>query len=151
MSKTGETVHLLDVNVLIALFDPGHIHHDDAHRWFALVGSTAWATCPLTENGFVRILSNPAYAGRRTTVADAAARLGQLTQGEGHVFWVDDASLLDASRFAPRELHGHREITDAYLLALAVSHSGALATFDGGIRLAAVVGAEPGHLAVLER
>lgn len=149
MSTAAETVHLLDVNVLIALFDPGHIHHDAAHHWFSSVGSRAWATCPLTENGFVRILSNPAYAGRRTTVADAADRLGQLTRRKGHAFWADDASLLDPSRFTSRELNGHREITDAYLLALAVSNSGALATFVSGIRLPPVVGAQPRHLSVL--
>jgi len=149
MTRTGETVHLLDVNVLIALFDPGHIHHEGAHRWFASVGNGGWATCPLTENGFVRVLANPAYAGRRTTVGDAATRLMQLTQSEHHVFWPDDVSVLDASRMDTAELSGHREITDAYLLALAVTHGGALATFDTGIRLAAAVGAKARHLQVL--
>jgi toxin-antitoxin system PIN domain toxin len=147
----GRRVHLLDVNVLVALFDPGHIHHDTAHDWFASVGSAAWATCPLTENGFVRVLSNPAYPGRRTTAADAAGRLAQLTGRPGHTFWEDGVSILDPTRFVVGAWTGYREITDAYLLALAVSRSGALATLDGGIRLASVVGAEPRHVAVLGR
>jgi uncharacterized protein len=151
MSATGDAVYLLDVNVLIALFDPGHIHHEDAHGWFGSVGCRGWATCPLTENGLVRVLSNPAYAGRRTTVGDAARKLGQFTRSEHHVFWPDDVSLVDASRMDPGELTGHREITDAYLLALAVANGGVLATFDGGVRLSAVPGAEPRHLAVLSR
>jgi len=151
MSMTGEPVYLLDVNVLIALFDPGHIHHDAAHEWFATLSGTGWATCPLTENGFARILSNPSYAGRRTTVADAVDRLRQFAGAEDHVFWPDDASLLDPTCVDTGKLTGHREITDAYLLALAVTHSGALATFDGSIRLSPVRGAEPRHLAVLSR
>ncbi len=151
MTEGSGRVHLLDVNVLIALFDPGHIHHDAAHDWFASVGSAAWATCPLTENGFARVLSNPAFPGRRTTAADAVARLGQLTRSPGHNFWEDGVSILDPSRFVISALTGHREITDAYLLALAVSRSGALATLDDGIRLSTVVGAEPQHLVVLTR
>jgi toxin-antitoxin system PIN domain toxin len=149
MSGRRATVSLPDVNVLIALFDPGHIHHDAAHEWFASVGDGAWATCPLTENGFVRVLSNPAYPGRRTTVADAAARLGRLTRTEHHVFWQERISILDPARFSPSDLTGHREITDAYLLGLAVAYDGALVTFDRGVRLSAVVGAERGHLVVL--
>ena len=140
-----------DVNVLIALFDPGHIHHDAAHDWFGSEGTRAWATCPLTENGFVRILSNPAYTGRRTTVGDAAERLRRFTRSDHHTFWSDEISLLDASRLDSRVLAGHREIADAYLLALAVAHSGVLATFDSGIRLRAAVGAESRHLVVIER
>jgi len=141
--------YLLDVNVLLALFDPTHIHHDPAHDWFGTSGQEAWATCPLTENGFVRVLSNPAYAGRRTTVADALARLGEFTQHAGHSFWRDDISLSDGTRIDRRHLSGHREVTDAYLLALAVHHSGTLVTFDRGLRPGAVVGAEPSHLHVL--
>lgn len=151
MSGAATRVHLLDVNVLIALFDPGHIHHGAAHEWFGAVGHEAWATCPLTENGFVRILSNPRYAGRRTTVRDAVERLRTLTEADGHAFWDDAVSLLDAARLDARALHGHREITDAYLLALAVARPGVLATFDTGVRTDAVPGAKPEHLVVLER
>lgn len=151
MSGSDATVHLLDVNVLIALFDPGHIHHEAAHDWFAAEGSAAWATCPLTENGFLRVLSNPGYSGRRTTVGDAAAKLSQFVSSEDHVFWPDDVSALDSSRLEARKLSGYREVTDAYLLALAVAHEGVLVTFDAGIRLSAAVGAEPRHVRVLDR
>lgn len=151
MSGARPRVHLLDVNVLIALFDPGHIHHGAAHEWFGLVGSAAWATCPLTENGFVRILSNPGYAGRRTTATDAVERLRIFTATEQHTFWPDNVSLLDDSRLHAPALHGHREITDAYLLALAVDRGGSLATFDTGIRPETVHGVEPAHLVVLKR
>ena len=89
--------HLLDVNVLVALFDPAHLHHDAAHCWFEAEGRSGWATCPITENGFVRVLTNPAYPGRKTTVADAADRLRRFTGSGGHAFWADDVSLLDES------------------------------------------------------
>lgn len=146
MSAGPERPYLLDVNVLVALFDPGHIHHDTVHHWFAAHGVAGWASCPLTENGFVRVLSNPAYPGRRTTVADAAARLLEFAEGTAHVFWSDDVSLLDPERFDIRALGGHRGITDAYLLGLAVRNSGALVTLDQGIRRDAVRGAEPQHI-----
>ncbi|MEJ2540513.1 MAG: PIN domain-containing protein [Gemmatimonadota bacterium] len=142
----SEAVFLLDVNVLIALFDPGHLHHEAAHAWFGSVERRAWATCPLTQNGFVRILSNPAYSGRRTTVVDAADRLRQFTEASNHQFWGDEVSLLDPTRVVVEKLTGHREITDAYLLALAVVRRGVLATFDANVRVAAVVGATDRHL-----
>lgn len=136
--------HLLDVNVLVALFDPEHIHHEAAHAWFAAVRDGGWATCPLVENGLLRVLSNPAYPGRRTTVADAVARLRRFTRSGYHTWWSDDVSLLDPSVVEPAHLSGHRELTDAYLLALAVRHRGALATFDRTVRTAAVPGSEQG-------
>ena len=103
----------------------------------------------MTENGFVRVLSNPAYPGRRTTVADATDRLRRFTAADSHVFWPGTPSLLDPGAIRAGKLTGHREITDAWLLALAVEHSGALATFDEGIRREAVVGAEARHLSVI--
>jgi len=147
--KDARRTYLLDVNVLIALFDPAHIHHEVAHHWFAAVEGRRWATCPLTENGFVRVLSNPAYAGRRTTVADAVRRLAAFSKSDTHTFWGDDVSILDEARVDAGQLASHREITDAYLLALAVKHAGALATFDRGVRPGAVVGAEARYLTVL--
>jgi len=145
----ARVTHLLDVNVLVALFDPAHLHHDTAHAWFEMEREGGWATCPITENGFVRVLSNPAYPGRRTTVADAVARLARFTASGHHSFWADDLSLLDRSVISAHLLMGHGEITDAYLLALAVGKGGRLATFDGKIRTAAVPGADPEHLAVI--
>lgn len=141
--------HLLDVNVLVALFDPTHLHHEVAHRWFGSVREAGWASCPVTENGFLRVLSNPAYPGRRTTVADAADRLRTFQASGGHEFWGDDVSLLDTSVAAVRHLAGHGEITEAYLLALAVHRGGTLATFDRNVRLAAVPGARTDHVAVV--
>jgi hypothetical protein len=134
-------VHLLDVNVLVALFDPEHVHHEAAHGWFAPAREAGWATCPLTENGFVRVLSNPSYPGRRTTVGHAVDRLQQFTLSGHHAFWPDDVSLLDSGRISRAHLTGHREVTDTYLLALASEHGGALVTFDRNVREDSVVGA----------
>jgi toxin-antitoxin system PIN domain toxin len=142
-------IHLLDVNVLVALFDPAHLFHDAAHSWFEAHGRAGWATCPLTENGFVRVLSNPAYPGRRTTAADATERLRRFTASGGHAFWPDDLSVLDESVIAPDLLSGHREITDTYLLALALRNWGRLATFDQKLRTDPVLGAKPDHIVVV--
>ncbi|MEE2899597.1 MAG: TA system VapC family ribonuclease toxin [Gemmatimonadota bacterium] len=142
-------VSLLDVNVLVALFDPAHIHHEAAHEWFGASGASGWATCPLTENGLVRVISNPAYPGRRTTVADAVDRLRRFTESDGHVFWTDDVSLLDTRSIDASHVSGHREITDVYLLALAAHRGEALATFDMNIRSGAVPGAGKEHLTVI--
>jgi toxin-antitoxin system PIN domain toxin len=142
-------IHLLDVNVLVALFDPNHVHHEAAHAWFTSARGSGWSTCPLTENGLVRVLSTPAYPGRRTTVADAVDRLQRFTLSGNHTRWADDISLLDPAHVDAGHLSGHREVTDVYLLALAVHHGGALATFDRTLRTGAVLGAEEKHLVVL--
>ena len=140
---------LLDVNVLVALFDPSHVHHEKAHDWFGGEGKMAWASCPLTENGFVRVCSNPRYAGRRTTVSDALDRLRTLRAAGGHVFWPDSASLIDAAVINSAQLTGHNQLTDVYLLCLAVQNGGRLVTFDRRIPLAAVVDAGPNNLLLL--
>jgi len=143
-------IHLLDVNVLVALFDPGHVHHEAAHRWFSATREEGWATCPMTENGFVRVVSNPAYPGRCTRVADAVARLRRFSESGGHTSWPDDVSILRNELFDPSHLAGHREVTDVYLLGLAVLHEGTLATFDRSVRTSAVPGFQAGHLLVLQ-
>ena len=137
MTRAG----LLDVNVLVALFDPDHIHHDVAHDWFADCGRSGWATCPFTEAGFVRVLSNPGYGGAVTRAMDLAGRLRRFCRSGGHVFWPDSVSLLDESVFDVSHVAGHRQLTDIYLLGLAHSHGGYLATFDRGIPFRAVKGA----------
>jgi toxin-antitoxin system PIN domain toxin len=142
-------IHLLDVNLLVALFDPGHVHHEAAHLWFSGAKEDGWATCPMTENGFVRVLSDPAYPGRRTRVADAVARLRRFSESGGHTHWPDDVSILRTEAFDPSHLAGHREVTDVYLLGLAVLHEGALATFDRSVRTSAVLGFQTEHLRVL--
>lgn len=143
-------VTLLDVNVLIALFDEMHVHHELAHQWFGRNRRLGWATCPLTENGFIRIISNPTYPGRGTNLADAISRLEVFRASGNHVFWSDSTSLCDGSAFRPRHMTGHRQLTDIYLLGLALQNGGRLGTFDRTIPLRSVVGAVPEHLAVLQ-
>ncbi len=139
---------LLDVNVIVALFDPNHVHHEPAHRWFADRHSSGWATCPLTENGVVRILSNPAYSPAAERPAEIARRLASFRTSDHHVFWPDDVSLCDTRAFSLTV--GHRQITDVYLLGLAVAHRGCLATFDRSVPLKAVHGARPDDLVVID-
>lgn len=124
------SVYLLDVNVLIALIDSAHIHHDRAHHWFSQTGSTAWATCPLTENGLVRIVGSPRYANSMGTPAAVMPILQQLRQHTGHQFWPDVLSIADMQAFNHSRLLQHGQITDSYLLALAQHYGGQLATFD---------------------
>ncbi len=140
---------LLDVNVLIALFDPHHIHYETAHAWFGDPSRGPWATCPLTENGFVRIVANPNYPGRRTTVADAAERLRIFCDTDGHVFWQDSLSLRERQYVLTGAIRGYRQTTDIYLLALATKNGGVLVTFDHSIPAAAVPGTAPGCMVVL--
>jgi toxin-antitoxin system PIN domain toxin len=140
---------LLDVNVLIALFDPAHINHDEAHDWFKIARGTAWATCPITINGVVRVLSNPAYPTIEATPAEIISRLQDLCSSPHHEFWPDDLSLLENRNFRSVSIGGHQKITDVYLLALAVNKSGQMVTFDRSIPLKAVVGAEARHLKLL--
>lgn len=140
---------LLDVNVLVALFDPVHMHHEAAHEWFRQNRKSGWASCPLTENGMVRVLSSPAYPGRKTTVRDAIQRLSSFRKSGDHVFWPDSATVCEPTLIRPAHLLGHKQITDVYLLALAVMNRGRLATFDQNIPLAAVDGATARHIASL--
>jgi len=124
------TRYLLDVNVLIALIDPTHVQHDRAHEWFAAQGHEAWATCPLTENGVLRIVGHPRYPNSPGTPAAAAELMAVLRGLGGHEFWPDDESLLDSQRIDSSRLLNSGQVTDSYLLALACAHDGQLATFD---------------------
>jgi uncharacterized protein len=124
------TTYLLDVNVLIALIDPAHVHHDIAHAWFKKRGERAWASCPLTQNGVIRIVSNPKYPNCVGSPGTAAEVMGRLCKLTGHVFWADDISLMDSKLIDATRLLSSSQITDSYLLALAHSHKGQLATFD---------------------
>jgi toxin-antitoxin system PIN domain toxin len=145
MSRTA----LLDVNVLVALFDPDHVHHELAHDWFAENRSHGWATCPVTENGFVRVLANPAYGGTVTRATALVARLRTFCASGRHEFWPDQVSLRDETLFDTAFLSGHRQLTDIYLLGLAKKKGGRLVTFDRTIPLKAVVGARRDLLAVV--
>ncbi|MGD1036484.1 MAG: TA system VapC family ribonuclease toxin [Roseiarcus sp.] len=130
---------LLDVNVLIALVDASHVSHEAAHDWFAREGHLRWATCPITENGLVRILGNPKYPNALATPAEAMALLAQLASLPGHIFWPDDVSLRNAARFAPAKILTTGQIADSYLLALAASKGGMLATLDRHFSTLAVI------------
>jgi toxin-antitoxin system PIN domain toxin len=138
---------LLDVNLLVALFDPAHVHHGRARSWWSGERNRGWASCPLTQNGFLRVVSNPGYP-RPLTPGQALAALRAQIALPGHAFWPDDASIADADLFDHRRIVGPGQITDVYLLALAVKNGGRLATFDRAIPLAAVRGALARHLAV---
>lgn len=131
---------LLDVNVLIALIDPQHVANDIAHAWFEGVEAQGWATCPLTENGVVRIVGHSRYPNTPGSPAAVAAVVGGLRERPGHVFWPDDISLLDANRIDRGQVLTSGQVTDSYLLALAVAHGGRLATLDRRLSARAVRG-----------
>ncbi len=131
---------LLDANVLIALIDPTHISHDAAHAWFARMGQQSWATCPTTENGVIRIVGNSKYPNTPGSPAVVAEVVRQFRQSPSHVFWTDSVSLLDANHADTSEVLTAKQVTDSYLLALAVAHKVKLATFDRRLSTKAVIG-----------
>ena len=124
---------LLDVNVLLALAWPNHVHHDSAIEWFMDNQASGWATCPITENGFVRVSSNPHFTPEHKAPEEAMLQLERMTALEGHEFWSDSFSLTEPERVERSQLQSHDRVTDAYLVALAIDRSGNLATFDRGI------------------
>lgn len=121
---------LLDVSVIIALLDRTHVAHETAHDWFAAIGKDSWATCPIIENGVIRILGQPSYPNPLASPAVAATFLHGLCEVGGHEFWRDDLSLLSSPLVDITRLLSPTQVTDSYLLALAVAHSGRLATLD---------------------
>jgi toxin-antitoxin system PIN domain toxin len=141
---------LLDVNVVIALLDPDHAFHERAHDWWARNAKLGWASCPIVENGVVRIMSNPGYSQHtRFTPSDLISRLQTFAKQTDHEFWPDDVSLRDGKIFAAERIHSSRQLTDLYLLALAGKHDGRLATFDKGIPISAVCLAKTENLCVI--
>lgn len=136
----GQPACLLDVNVLIALFDPLHVQHDAAHDWFAARGDNAWATCPMTENGVLRIVGHPRYPNSPGNPAVVATALAGLCALPGHQFWSDDISLLRDVSVDPSRLLTSAQITDSYLLVLARRNGGRLASFDRRLVTSAVAG-----------
>lgn len=124
------TAFLLDVNVLIALIDPAHVQHDQAHEWFSRTGRKRFATCPITENGLLRIVGHPKYANSPGPPSAVARALTAMRALPGHEFWPDSVSIADASQVDASRLSSHAQVTDAYLLALAAAHGGRLATLD---------------------
>lgn len=130
------TSHLLDVDVVIALIDPHHVHHDRAHRWFASRGTAPWHTSPTVQNGVIRVVSNPDYPNSQPAPV-VVTSLSSLVAHPGHAFLADAVSLLDASVHTERLL-ASSQVTDTYLLHLAASHNARLATFDARIVTTAV-------------
>ncbi len=139
---------LLDVNVLIALHDRDHVHHTLAAQWLHQHARNGWASCPLTQDGCLRIMSQPGYPNAQP-LASLIAMLGRSTAAPFHQFWPEDVSILDSMRFHHAHLHGHRQVSDIYLLGLAIKNHGRLVTFDQRIPLSAVLGATAAHLIIL--
>ncbi len=136
------TTFLLDVNVLIALIDPAHVQHDPAHQWFSRVGRKSFATCPLTENGLVRIVGHPKYPNSPGPPSAVVESLVAIRRLPGHKFWPDKISVADEAYFAAALLSSHSRVTDSYLLALAHTNGGRLATMDQKLATEAVPNAK---------
>ena len=139
---------LLDVNVLIALFDADHSLHEQALRWFRENAKSGWATCPLTQNGCIRIMSQPGYPNALPVDA-VAQRLREAVSNAQHEFWPDEVSLLDTRAVDTSRIHGPKQLTDAYLLCLAVARGGRLVTFDRAVPMGAVVNAQKKQLVII--
>lgn len=129
---------LLDTNLLIALLWPPHERHAVAVRWFASHRAQGWATCPFTQAGFVRIVTNPAFSRDAVLPQEAMRVLQANTAAEDHRFWPDDAPYSEVAAFAGARLIGHQQVTDAYLLGLAVMRGGSLATLDASVAALAI-------------
>jgi hypothetical protein len=141
---------LLDINILMSLLDPDHTHHERAHNWWDANHTAGWASCPMTENGVVRIMANPAYSKMiRFSPADLIERLQSFASETNHEFWPEEISLLEEKNFAADRFLRSRQITDIYLLATAAKRHGRLVTFDQTISLSAVHIAKPENLCVL--
>jgi hypothetical protein len=136
---------LLDINVLIALLDQDHSMHQQASRWFGAKAGSGWASCPITQNGCVRVMSHPSYPNP-LPVRAIMDRLGDAIATAQHQFWADDVSLLDPRLADRTRIHGPRQVTDLYLLALAVRQGGCFVSFDASIPRTAIKGADRKHL-----
>ena len=139
---------LLDVNVLVALLDSGHLHHGAAMDWLSSRARAGWASCPLTQNGCLRILSLPSYPNPQAP-ARVAERLAAAAADRSHAFWPDSLSLLEPNRLRWDRVLSTRHITDVYLLALAAEHGGCLVTFDRSVAIDAVPGAQKKNFVVI--
>ena len=141
-------IWLFDVNVLIAIADASHTFHEAIHRWLEACPEKSWASCPITENGMVRVLSQPAYRGPARTPAEAVATLREMKhshrrEAKGHwkhFFWADDFSITDDLPVIPERIGGTRQLTDIYLAALAMRRGGRLVTFDATVAWQAIEG-----------
>lgn len=135
------------MNVLVALAWPNHVHHRQAVTWFVGIREDGWATCPITESGFVRVSSNARVLPEARTPTEARILLTALRTKGAHRFWEDDVSVVDDPYGVFAASVGHRQITDAHLLTLAIRRGGTLATFDRGVM--ALATAHPAHLVLI--
>jgi uncharacterized protein len=140
---------LLDVNVLIALLDSAHIHHQLAHAWMSEHSRKGWASTPVTLNGCIRILAQPKYPGGPLPMREIVMKLKNAAQKD-HQFWPDEVNALSVSAFSWEHILGHRQFTDAHLLAIAVSNNGRLVTFDRRISHQVIKGAKATNLHFIE-
>ncbi len=141
---------LLDVNVAISLLDPDHDFHQRAHAWWREHYQAGWASCPITENGVVRVMAHPGYNPRRSlTIPAVSGLLRRFSVGTDHEFWPDAISILDDAVIDTAKVLGSRQLTDVYLLALAASRGGRLVTFDESVHTAAAPQASGQHLLVI--
>jgi len=139
---------LLDVSVLLAVIDAEHQFHPKCRDWWSRNKAHGWASCPLTQNGFVRVISQSSYA-RPAPLLEAMRTLRASIAVALHEFWLDDLSILDSDLIDHSRLLSHRHITDVYLLALAVKHGGRFVTLDRGVPVSAVRGAGTEHCVVV--
>ena len=142
-------ISLLDVNVLVALAWPNHLQHEAALRWFREHRSAGWATCPITQSGFVRTSSNRNVIQEAKSPREALLVLQRIVARPGHRFWMDDIAIASAEEVEPSRLVGYRQVTDAHLLALAIRRNGRLATFDAGIHELVPEGRSPEEVVCL--
>jgi uncharacterized protein len=131
---------LLDVNTVLALLDPQHVFHELAHTWAEVLPDATWMTCPIVQNGVIRVASQPAYPNSLGTASAVREVLEDFCASPRHEFCPDDISLVDDGRLVRPELFSPSRVTDLYLLALAKHHSARLATFDRKIPADAIVG-----------
>jgi hypothetical protein len=139
---------LLDVNVLIALLDADHVLHARATTWFAGHAQSGWSSCPITQNGCIRIMAHPSYPNA-LPVRAVMERLTEACASSLHEFWPDDITLLEVSVIDAARIHGPRQLTDIYLLALAIRHGGQFVTFDASVPFGAVRSADTNCVLVL--
>ena len=140
---------LLDINLIIALLDSAHVFHGSAQTWLEKEIQNGWATCPITENGVIRIMSQNAYPNSQPP-SKIAERLAEACQHPTHEFWPETISLVKDGVIRWQYLLGPRQITDAYLLAIAVVNQGKFVSFDQHINLSVVYGATPANLQVVQ-
>lgn len=143
-------IHLVDVNILIALAWPSQEHHRIVSDWFASAAENGWATCPLTQCGFVRISSNPKFIPNAVSPLEAVSLLREMTSHRKHSFWPDAMQIMDAEYFGRFNITGHRQITDAYLLGLTILNGGKFVTLDRGVASLVKSSTDRAHVVIID-